>query len=381
MPIERDHAKRRVKRVPAPFDEAVVGGGPAGTSAAITLAHGGARVVVLERTDYGAVRAGESIRPACKPLLVRLGAWERFASAGHHPSPVICSAWGRPELVSRDALFDPHGTGWHVDRRAFDEMLASCAEESGVTVWRSTRALRFARTRSRWQIRTMSEEGAISIAAPFVIAATGRLATIARERGAEVVVHDDLVGLVRFTGPSKTAPASAPPADPLRVTLVEAVPDGWWYSAPLPSGAVVVAYMTDADLVGKGRSGPATTWREALALAPRTQRRCHGAPASRASLRVVTARSQHVHPAAGEGWIAVGDAALAMDPLSSVGVFEALRSGVDAAARVLAGDSRSLSQYAVAAAERTHAYLDIRRAYYRAETRWTGSAFWKRRRS
>ena len=51
-------------------------------------------------------------------------------------SPGIASAWGQAELYDNDFIVNPHGPGWHVDRRRFDAMLARAAEESGVEVLR-----------------------------------------------------------------------------------------------------------------------------------------------------------------------------------------------------------------------------------------------------
>jgi flavin-dependent dehydrogenase len=61
-----------------------------------------------------------------------------------------------------------------------------------------------------------------------------------------------------------------------------------------------------------------------------------------------TAHSCWTAPSAGPGWLAVGDAALACDPLSSQGLFNALYSGLMAARALrsaLAGDTDALADY------------------------------------
>jgi len=88
---------------------------------------------------------------------------------------------------------------------------------------------------------------------------------------------------------------------------------------------------------------------------------------------------------AGDGWLAVGDAALAFDPLSSQSLFDALYTGLrgaEAIAADLAGEGgapEARTAYAerlesVRAAYRRHLHL-----YYRAETRWRDRPFWARR--
>ena len=101
-----------------PFDVAVIGGGPAGTSIAIALANARAvrSVAVLERSRYDRVRIGETLPPEARVPLAQLGVWDRFLEQGHAPSPGTDSAWGREELEERHFIFNPYGNGWHLDR-------------------------------------------------------------------------------------------------------------------------------------------------------------------------------------------------------------------------------------------------------------------------
>jgi hypothetical protein len=56
---------------------------------------------------------------------------DRFQNDGHLPSHGIQAAWGSAELFDTDFIFNPYGTGWHLDRRRFDAMLASHADQCG----------------------------------------------------------------------------------------------------------------------------------------------------------------------------------------------------------------------------------------------------------
>jgi flavin-dependent dehydrogenase len=59
--------------VSAPFDVAIVGGGPAGCSAAITLAEQGARVLLCEARPYPHDKlCGEFLSPECAGMLAGL---------------------------------------------------------------------------------------------------------------------------------------------------------------------------------------------------------------------------------------------------------------------------------------------------------------------
>src|SRR5262249_51899525 len=96
--------------------------------------------------------------------------------------------------------------------------------------------------------------------------------------------------------------------------------------------------------------------------------------------RLFPAASQRLDSCAGDGWLAVGDAASAFDPLSARGVTSALQGAVRAAAaiaRQLAGDTRALSWFRDTVVADYDTYLDQRAAYYAVEQRWPESPFWR----
>jgi flavin-dependent dehydrogenase len=79
---------------------------------------------------------------------------------------------------------------------------------------------------------------------------------------------------------------------------------------------------------------------------------------------------------AGEGWLAIGDAAAALDPLSSHGIAAALAGGIEAARAIVEG---STERYERSIDASWTAYVSMRRAFYAAERRWSGTPFWQRR--
>src|SRR4051812_15159717 len=121
-------------------DVLVLGGGPAGASAARALACGGASVVMAERSAYDRFRVGETLPPEANVLLARLGLAGLLGEGGHLPSPGIVASWGSSEPLENDFIFSPHGHGWHLDRRKFDESLARAAAEAGAECLTGARA-------------------------------------------------------------------------------------------------------------------------------------------------------------------------------------------------------------------------------------------------
>ena len=163
--------------------------------------------------------------------------------------------------------------------------------------------------------------------------------------------------------------------------MVEAAPDGWWYSAYLPNAALVVAFMSDADLLPRGARAVHACWRQQLDATTYTRGRVGGARLE-GDVHTTRADSYRMSALIGENWLAVGDAAMAFDPLSSHGLYNAMKSAIEAARalqRHFAGDGAGLSDYAGWAQRRFTRFVEMRAAYYGRETRWPDSSFWQRR--
>jgi flavin-dependent dehydrogenase len=153
-----------------------------------------------------------------------------------------------------------------------------------------------------------------------------------------------------------------------RLTTVETVPDGWWYTTPLPHGRRVVAFVTDADLLRGGRSAQ---WQQALAATHHMSRVVPGdvTPTVGAYPAETGRRAQ----LSGDGWLAIGDAAVTFDPLSSQGLITAMVMAARAGA-LLGGEEWESDYRAVLDEHETN-----RAALYSAETRWPDATFWARR--
>jgi len=97
---------------------------------------------------------------------------------------------------------------------------------------------------------------------------------------------------------------------------------------------------------------------------------------------IYPAYSACLNKVAGEGWVAVGDAAFSMDPLTSSGINCALADGIAAATAIhayLGGDAQPLKTYAKDMNATVRGYLQERHHLYASETRWADGEFWLRR--
>jgi flavin-dependent dehydrogenase len=318
-------------------DVLILGGGPAGTSAALALQRRGMQTVVVERTRYAShARPADTLAGDCAPLLHGLGVGIPARAA-----PIL-SAWGDGEIRAHP---EP---GWHVDRSAFDATLARAAEDTGALVYCDARPHAIMPLRRGWRVSVAQT----TLDARFVVDATGRSAWFATRAGARRRHVDRLLAF--------TATFAGTPSDD--ALLVESVPDGWWYSLPRPGGGALAVYLTDT-----GRP-----FVPALAETRHTRLRLDGL----VSVRPSTAATQALDRFTGRAWLAVGDAAYTMDPLSGCGVVRAIESGLRAAEAIAHG---ALEAYHRETESRFAAELQARAHYYGLERRWARTAFWRNR--
>jgi flavin-dependent dehydrogenase len=359
-------------------DVFVAGGGPAGCAAALALVRAGAGVTVVAPVVAPGPRVGESLPPAARPLLERLGLLGRLAADRHEPCYGNQAVWGRDALTEVDHRLGPYGAGWHLDRARFDAALFNAARAGGAR-WHAGRVRCARRRQDHWQITT--DDGCL-FRTGYLVDATGRAARPTRRIGAALIRSDRLMAVAGLLAPpSPQSPPRTVAAEAGRTSLVESTPWGWWYTAPLPGGGRVVMAMTDADLLADLHLHDPDVWWAQTQRTGAVRDRIDRWKAPPRRLRVLPAGSSCASPAAGPGWAAVGDAAAATDPLAARGIATALATGLAAARAILAdraGDTGALAVYARRIAAVHAEYLRAQTAQYRREQRWD-TPFWRRR--
>jgi flavin-dependent dehydrogenase len=287
--------------------------------------------------------------------------WDHFTQSPHLPSLGVESYWGSSEAAHRDFLFHPFGHGWHLDRRRFDAMLADQSVAAGAELWRA-QVVAAQWTSGCWQVTTTHGP----LRARVLINAAGRHASFTMPAAGRRCFRDHTI-VVGQVFERETPPSGW--------TVIEASTDGWAYTAPLPGGRQVVMFFTDPDLLRTA------TFSTLLSSLPQMSRRLSSALAcGRPFVRSASAwcRSR----LAGANWLAVGDAASTVDPLSGQGLHRALTDGIvagRASLAMLAGDSGPSERFQFRIHRRFAADCETSRGYYRAERRWLDAPFWQRR--
>ncbi|MDG9672188.1 NAD(P)/FAD-dependent oxidoreductase [Hahella sp. CR1] len=361
------------------WDVIILGAGPAGFALA-RLLRPSHDVLVIERraTRETGPRIGESLPGATSVLLRKLGLWERFLEGPHLQRGSALSAWDTETPVWRDALFDPAGPGWLLDRRGFDRLLYEGALESGACILEGLRQYDIDRSNDVWSIR-QPQDNLVHIA-PVLVDATGRSGAIARRLGLPRQADDDLLCAFTFL-PSL-------PNDQEATLRTCADENGWWYSARIPHGKRVLAYHFDAHDPLRHQ------WRETGAFLARARRhpilrqvitgsepaplRYH--PTGAATLDLTASKTQAL---AQQGFLAIGDALISFDPISSQGLFHCLASAVSAANAIKdgfpiqAGAWQAYRGEMLRVAERYIKHLALT---YAGPERFASFSFWAKRR-
>jgi flavin-dependent dehydrogenase len=332
----------------------------------------GLSIALIEKRRYTSARRGEVLSSATRGLLGNLGIGEAFEREPWRPVYAAASAWGAPVLRENHSIYSHLGHGWHVDRANFDRFLVQQVEARGVTVFTGVRAGNAERRENGWHLELSAGP---PVQAGFIVDATGRDASIARQIGAPPVSLDPLTGFSRFFPADEDS-------DPR--TLIESVADGWWYTAALTGNQRVAIFMTDPDIARRRRLDRESSWREALSETRFTEG-VIGAKSSSIGDFVRPAGSAYLPDPAGDRWIAAGDAACAHDPLSGQGITRSLRSGILASFAIadfmLKGLFLGIERYRHLCRQGWSGYLEARRRYYLEEQRWPDRAFWRRRNS
>ncbi|PKH53853.1 dehydrogenase [Shewanella sp. Choline-02u-19] len=358
------------------YDVIIVGGGPAGCATAIALHNLGVKnTLVIEASDYTAPRIGESIPPDSRELLEKLGIWDAFTAQKHAPCLGSYSSWGSDQLGFNDYLFNPQGHGWHLNRCAFDKFLALQVEKRGGALLKNTHFASLVREQHAYPIKVLLRNNA-QLRCRFIVDATGRSAKVARQFNAKAKIEDQLVAVSAYFDSNDVISANSY----RQMTLLEAVDYGWWYLAHLPNNKVIVTVATDPQTVKDKHLKDPRSWLQAMQLTQHIQPIISQSTPS--SLHTWVAQSAIMNPPAAEHWLTVGDAASIYDPISSQGIYKALKNGIDAADAIvdwLDNNAQTINQYRNNIGNNFIQYLAQKAYFYSEEQRWPESTFWKSR--
>jgi len=310
----------------AMYDVAIIGGGPAGSTAAALLALAGRRVIVFEREKFPRFHIGESLLPFSMKAFTRLGLHEKFLRAGFMKKfggEIVgaCSESGT-KFYFKDGYRSQTDHAYQVTRGDFDKVLLDHAVECGAEVHEETSVDQVEFSNDEVELGIKCNGSFHSIRARYVIDASGRTSVLGRKfkikktynhlQKLSIFAHYD--GVWRAEG-----------IDGTLTVLIRAI-DRWFWLIPLSAERTSVGVVLDSEAFRNSKLRAEDFLEQALSEQPIIAKRM--TDARRVSQVYVEAdfsyRSARLH---GDRWLLAGDAAGFIDPIFSSGVFLAVFSG------------------------------------------------------
>jgi flavin-dependent dehydrogenase len=323
------------------YDVVVIGGGPAGSTAATLVADAGHKVLVVERTKFPRFHIGESLMPETYWVFKRLGMLPKLKDSDfvRKYSVQFVTASGKESAPFFFEDRNPHECSqtWQVDRARFDEMMLDNAAEHGATVWEETNVtdviLEPSETddlpAARGVVVQRKDGAVVRTHAKVVVDATGMNALLSKRLG--IRRHDPKLRKASVFSHYKGSARDPGKNGGATLVLSTKQNDGWFWFIPLSNDVTSIGVVAEVDRLMKNRQGtPEDVLNEEIANCPGLEGRMDGARRC-GPVHVLSDFSYRASRCAGDGWVLVGDAFGFLDPMYSSGVYLALKSGEMAA--------------------------------------------------
>ncbi|QDU88108.1 Putative FAD-dependent oxidoreductase LodB [Pirellulimonas nuda] len=359
------------------YDCVVVGGGPAGATAAARVAQAGHSVLLLERDQHPRPHVGESLMPESYWVFERLGVLSKLNKSAYSRKVGVqfVNHTGRESQPFFFRNHDPRDCSetWHVDRAEFDQMLFEHARELGAECVEQARVTAVAFEGDRAVgVKLKASGGDRSVACKVVVDASGQQSLIANKLGLKRVDPKLKKAAIwrHYRGAERDESGGGVK------TIIAHTNDkrAWFWYIPQANDTVSVGVVADSDYLLKGGLTAEQAFDAEVAKCDSVRRWIENAEAA-PDLRVAREFSYSTDRAAGDGWVLVGDAWGFIDPVYSSGVYFALKSAdmaADAVIDALRHDDLSAERLGAWAPEFTAGTKWVRKlvhAFYSGEFR------------
>jgi len=310
-------------------DVLVVGGGPAGTSAATALRRRGHDVLLLEKDRHPRFHIGESLLPCNLPLFEELGVLDKVRAIGvpKFAADFPSADGGYRTFHFRRALGGSPPQAFQVKREDFDALLFEHAREAGADAREGVKVDSVELGGIGHVVaRATDAEGELTVRAKYLVDASGRdtLLGKALKLKRKNDAHQSAAIFAHFSG------VEVRPGEDAGNVSIFRFDHGWAWFIPLPDGVMSVGCVCRPEYLKQRRGRNEEFLMQTIALMPEAARRMQGAQRI-GDVRVTGNYSYACERMAGPGWIMIGDAWAFVDPVFSSGVYLAMDNGLRAA--------------------------------------------------
>ena len=317
------------------FDVAVIGGGPAGSTAATLLSTLGHKLIILEKEHHPRFHIGESLLPMNLPVFERLGVLDKVRAIGVYKPGADFEAdneRGYNTYSFARAIGDSPPHAYQVWRQDFDRMLFQHARAAGADAREGHEVVAFEQRGPRdTRLEVRGDDGvSYAIKARYLVDASGRDTFLSgklqlRRKNQE---HQSAAIFGHFRG---AEPRAGEDAGNISIYRFD---HGWMWMIPLPGGLMSVGAVCRPDYLKQRKGRTVEFLLETLQQNAGLWRRVEHAELIGNEVRVTGNYSYDSLRMGGPGWVMVGDAFAFLDPVFSSGVYLAM-SGAERAAKVV----------------------------------------------
>ncbi|HEV3355699.1 MAG TPA: FAD-dependent oxidoreductase [Pseudonocardiaceae bacterium] len=349
------------------FDVVVVGGGPAGSTAATVVAKRGHRVLLLEKQRFPRYQIGESLLPSTVHGVCRLlGVADEVAAAGFTLKRGGTFRWGSGRepwqfsFAMSPRLPEPTSTAFQVERARFDDILLRNAARHGVDVRQDCDVRDVVTDENRiGGVEYITADGVRrTVSARYVVDASGNNSRLHGATGGARVYSDFFRNLAVFGYFAGGRRLPQPNSGNIFCAAFDA---GWLWYIPLREDLTSVGAVISPEYWSAVARDPRATWRELIDACPEVRDLLTGVPtATQAPYDQVRVRKDYSYwttKFCSPGLVLVGDAACFVDPVLSSGVHLATYGAILAA--------RSINACLAGALPEARAFAEFENRYRR----------------
>ena len=309
------------------FDVAIIGGGPAGSSAGTLLAKAGRRVVIFEKEKFPRFSVGESTLPAILNTLERMGVKEKIDNGGFlikYGGEIVSACGQRVRFYFRNGFKAKRPTAYQVLRSEFDKILLDHAAETGCDVRQQTPVNAFEINDDG--VTLSSGHGGQVVRAKYVIDCSGRNCLI----GNRFQLKRPIPNLRKFSLYAYYDDVRREDGPDGTLTRMVRTKDSWFWMIPLRGKTTSIGVVMDTEKFRGLKMNPEEALAHCIAEQPVVNESMENA--RRVTKVYATGDFSYRNKQLfGDRWLLAGDAAGFIDPVFSSGVYLALLSGEQAA--------------------------------------------------